>query len=92
MSPAPRTATPPPDDFRTAEIVGSMFTVRDAQAAPAGRYLVKDRIDAGALSVLYGPPNVGKSVLALDLAIHVSAGVDWFGHRVWKEAGPALFL
>lgn len=47
-------------------------------------YLVKGWLGRGAQSVIYGPSNVGKSFLALDLAHHVSQGTDWGGRRVQK--------
>ncbi len=37
---------------------------------------------ASGLQVLYGPPGVGKSFLALDAALHVAAGRPWAGRKV----------
>lgn len=48
-------------------------------------YLVKGLLDQGAASILYGPSNVGKTFLALDLSFHVAAGVDWHGPRVRSD-------
>lgn len=45
-------------------------------------YLVKGWLDRATLSVMYGPSNVGKSFLALDIAHHVSKGRTWGGRRV----------
>lgn len=55
-------------------------------------YLIKGWIERGTFSVLYGPPNVGKSFLALDMSLHVAARMPWRGHRVAKDAGPVLYL
>ncbi|TNF15448.1 MAG: AAA family ATPase [Rhodobacteraceae bacterium] len=48
-------------------------TAGSASAAP----LVKGFLDAGAMSVLYGPSNSGKTFVALDLAFHIAAGRPW---------------
>lgn len=53
-------------------------------------YLVKGWLDQGALSVLYGPSNSGKSFLALDIAHHVAKGREWGGRRVSK--GRVLYI
>lgn len=53
-------------------------------------YLVKGWLDEGALSVLYGPSNTGKSFLALFIAHHVSKGRRIGRHRV-KE-GRVLYI
>lgn len=45
-------------------------------------WLVHDLLPAGGLSVLYGQPGSGKSLLALDLGFSVAAGCDWFGRKV----------
>jgi len=54
------------------------------------RYLVKGWLDRGAMSVVYGPSNVGKTFFALDVAIHVAAGQQWHGSRV--NGGPVLYI
>jgi len=53
-------------------------------------YLVKGWLDQGALSVLYGPSNSGKSFLALDLAHHVAKGRTWGNRRVNK--GRVMYI
>jgi hypothetical protein len=45
-------------------------------------YTVKGVLGAGAMSVVYGPSNSGKTFFALDLAFHIAAGVEWRGFRV----------
>lgn len=44
----------------------------------------------GALSVVYGDSNVGKTFVVLDLALHVAAGVPWCGMEI--DAGGVLYL
>lgn len=53
-------------------------------------YLVKGWLDRGALSVLYGDANVGKSFFAIDMAHHVQQGIDWAGRRV--KQGQVLYI
>ncbi|SOC02139.1 AAA family ATPase [Rhodobacter maris] len=53
-------------------------------------YLVKGWLDRGGVSVLYGPSNVGKSFLALDIAHHVAKGLSWGGRRTRK--GKVLYV
>ena len=48
-------------------------------------YLIKNWIAPGTLAVLYGPPNVGKSFLALNLAHAIATGLPWAGERTTKS-------
>jgi hypothetical protein len=62
------------------------------------RSLVKGLIDARALALFYGEAGCGKTFLALDMALHVAAGREWFGRRttggrvvyVAAEAGRSI--
>lgn len=45
---------------------------------------------AGAMSVIYGASNCGKTFLALDLSLHIAEGRIWFGREVAQ--GPVLYL
>lgn len=53
-------------------------------------YIVKGWLDRGAVSVVYGEANVGKSFWAIDLAHHVQEGLPWAGHRV--RQGNVLYI
>ncbi|WP_226553581.1 AAA family ATPase [Celeribacter naphthalenivorans] len=77
---------------RQAELVSAFEPLDQIKPVLQGRYLVKGVLDRGAFSCMFGPSNVGKSFLALDLAAHVSAGIPWFGHRVSVGAGPAVYI
>jgi len=46
--------------------------------------LVLGFLDCGAMSVLYGDSNVGKTFVALDIAASVASGRTWNGRRVKK--------
>lgn len=93
------------DRFINPALKGRALDLSDAiqpiwQIKPAlkSRYLVKNWIDRGALSVVYGESNVGKTFFALDLAMHVAARLPWHGHKVadvdtdgnWP--GPVLYI
>lgn len=53
-------------------------------------YIVKGWLDRGAVSVVYGPSNVGKSFLALNIAHHVAKGLRWGGRRTTR--GRVLYV
>lgn len=54
----------------------------DAKADTSAPYLIDGLIDQGAMSVLYGDSNSGKTFIALDLSHHIATGRDWRGKRV----------
>lgn len=58
----------------------------DEDAAPPLSWLVKGLLVDGGLSAIYGPPGTSKTFVALDLALHVAHGRDWFGRRVTPAA------
>jgi len=60
-----------------------------AEGAPAELKLVDGLLGEGGLSVIYGPPNAGKSFLALDLAFAIASGRPWFGKPT--VVGPVLY-
>jgi hypothetical protein len=53
-------------------------------------WVVRDFLGRGEFSAWYGRPGAGKSVIVGDLACHVAAGWDWFGHKV--QGGPVLYV
>lgn len=53
------------------------------------RWLVDALLPRGALTVLAGPPKVGKSLLALSLAVAVASGQPFLGRAV--QPGPVFF-
>ena len=77
---APKPTKPPAQIFWAAE----------AQPVLTQSYLVKGWLGAGQMSVVYGPSNVGKSFIVLDLAYHVAAGMEWQGSKI--NGGPVLYL
>jgi len=59
---------------------------RDLAETSAKQWLVHDFLGESEMSVMYGKPGDGKSVLAEDLALHVAAGRDWHGRPVKQGA------
>jgi hypothetical protein len=58
----------------------------DMSMASQKRWLVHHLLAVGEVSVLYGEPGSGKSVLTEDIGLHVAAGIDWHGRKVLKSA------
>lgn len=52
--------------------------------------LVEDTITRGAMSVLYGESNTGKSFLAMDVACSIARGSPWMNRRT--EPGLVVYL
>ncbi|MBZ9706091.1 AAA family ATPase [Mesorhizobium sp. ESP7-2] len=46
--------------------------------------LIKGILDQGAMTVLYGPSNVGKTFVAMDIAYHIAAGLPYDGRKTVK--------
>lgn len=62
----------------------------DIEPALTDSYLIKGVLGCGAMSVVYGPSNSGKTFFALDLAYHLAIGAQWRGRRV--KAAAVLYL
>jgi hypothetical protein len=62
----------------------------DIEPSLSSAYIVKGVIDDGAMSVIYGPSNSGKTFFALDLVFHIATGRQWRNRRV-KQAS-VLYL
>lgn len=56
----------------------------DLAQLPSRKYLIKGLFDAKGMSVIYGASNSGKTFLALDIACHISLGMEWQGKRTRK--------
>lgn len=84
---APLFETSPPADQNLSKPLSKKFTfVSFGEAAERaisaqGKPLIKGLLDWGAMTILYGPSNVGKTFVTMDLAYHVAAGLPYGGMR-----------
>ncbi|MCB0213916.1 MAG: AAA family ATPase [Anaerolineae bacterium] len=62
----------------------------ELQAMPKRQYLVKGLLEQGAMSVVYGASNSGKTFLALDIACHIALGRDWCTNNTRK--GTVVYI
>ena len=89
------TVPPEPDKPKATIIIPNaeqkpIFWLKDAEPVLTSSYLIKGWLGRGQMSVVYGPSNVGKSFFCLDMALCVSASVEWQGSKV--KGGPVLYL
>lgn len=67
-----------------------LYSTQELLALPSSTWLIQPVIPAGGLAVLYGPPGVGKSFVAIDMALSVAAGGLWQSHSVVQ--GNVLYI
>lgn len=68
----------------------SFAEAADTAVIFAARPLIKGLLDQGAMTVLYGESNAGKTFVAMDLAYHIARGDAWSGMRAAKF--PVLYV
>lgn len=59
------------------------------QPAPIN-WLIKGWVQRESLMMIHGPSGGGKTFIALDMALHIAAGMDWQGCKV--RQGPVVYL
>lgn len=59
------------------------------QPAKDGDDFIEGLLIRGAMSVIYGPSNCGKTFFTTDLALHVATGRRWHGREI--EAGGVIY-
>ncbi len=64
--------------------------ITDILSLPDPEWLIRDLLIKGSFAVLFGPPGVGKSFLALSWAFAVAAGKPWHGRNV--NGGPVAYI
>lgn len=67
-----------------------ILSVRDIYQFPPVTWLAQHVLPTNGLGLIYGPTNVGKSFVALDLACSVASGLRWLGKRVLE--GPVVYV
>ena len=73
------------DILRSSVIAGSQL-----DSLPAPEPLINGILFRGTLAALYGPSGVGKSFVAMAMAMSVASGSPWQGHDVAN--GPILYV
>lgn len=61
---------------------GAVEWLRLDEPGPTYEHLIKGVLTRNELSFLAGASQSGKSFVAIDIAMAVARGVDWFGHKV----------
>lgn len=69
---------------------GELEWFDDVEPSLVDEYVIKGVLSQGAMSVVYGPSNSGKTFFALDIAFHAAIGAPWRDRRV-QQAG-VLYL
>ena len=85
-SPAALQAAPDPSFDAPPRQLPPLEWFDDVAPALTDAYLVKGVLSHGAMSVVYGPSNSGKTFFALDIAFHLAIGAPWRGRRVKQAA------
>lgn len=67
-----------------------LLAASDVLALRDPRWLADYVIPERSISMLWGPPNIGKSFVTLDLACSVAVGNDWMGRAV--EPGRVVYV
>jgi RecA/RadA recombinase len=66
-------------------------TPLELAAEPGAGSLVEGILSQSSMAVVYGPSGVGKSFLALDMALTIASGLgSWHGHRT--ESGSVVYI
>lgn len=75
-----------------AETQEYFFTRASSYLSQPGalKWVVKGWVPDLAMTMIYGESGGGKTFLALDMACHIAAGMDWHGHRTKK--GISVYL
>jgi hypothetical protein len=62
----------------------------EVEALPPVPWLIHGIVPARSMVVPYGPPKAGKTFLVLSWALHLAAGLEWFGRAVTQ--GPVVYV
>jgi hypothetical protein len=83
---------PTPTEARTAELLGMVRRGGDVLSLPPVSWLVPGWLPAGSVGMIYGPPKVGKSTVAVHVALSLALGRSPFGGRRPRRPLRVLFV
>jgi len=66
------------------------LSLSELRNLPPPSWTVDGLLEAGSIAVLYGDTNIGKSFVALDIALHIAAGLPWQERAV--QPGPPVYV
>ena len=72
------------------ESANKFYSIEEVLSLPDAEWLIQDFLPKASFAVLFGPPSVGKSFLALSVALAIAAGRDWLGRDV--KGGPVIYI
>jgi hypothetical protein len=75
---------------RTGRALFDFYTQAELRAFDKPAAVVDGVLLAGTVTRLYGPSNVGKTWVAVDIGAHVANGMPWQGHMV--KPGPVVYV
>ena len=64
------------------KIMRRSYTIDELEHLPKLNWLIKDILVDGGIATIYGESGSTKSFLAIDLAMHLATGSEWFGLEV----------
>lgn len=67
-----------------------LYSTRELIRMPPPQWQIHNILPLGGLVGLYAPPGVGKTFVAIDMAMSIAAGLPWHGHPV--KQGPVLYI
>ncbi len=67
-----------------------VLSFREVEQLPDPEWLVEGIIPAKSLAILYGPPGVGKTFLALDIALSIASAEPWASRQTIP--GPVVYV
>jgi hypothetical protein len=62
--------------------IPQIHTMKEVESFPPLKWRVESLLPVQGIAALYGSAGIGKSFLALDLAIAIASGKNWFGKRI----------
>lgn len=80
------------DDEKLAAFEAEFLTTDDLDKIEPPKYLIKGQLTKNTTARLNGAPGSNKSIIALDMAACVGAGIDWKGHKVRPDQGKVVYL